>query len=171
MLKMRRVIFLFILTGICLSGVLTLSACSSAAVAKNGDSVQVNYTLTLADGTLVETTVGKQPLELVLGQGDFIPDFEKAIVGMKVGESKTITILAADAYGAPSADLFFSVNRTQLMAGVDPKVGDHLQSTDSSGQAFSVLVTAVSDTTITVDANSPLAGKDLTFKIELLKIT
>lgn len=170
MLKKSRVICGYILIGICLLGAVMLSACSSHTIAKNGDTVQVNYTLTLADGTLVETSVGSQPLELVLGKGGFLPDFEKAIVGMKVGESKTITILAANAYGNPSADLVFSVNRTQLMAGLDPKVGDQLQSTGASGQIFTVIVTAVSDTTITVDANPPLAGKDLTFKIDLLKI-
>jgi FKBP-type peptidyl-prolyl cis-trans isomerase 2 len=170
--KIRRFILIFITTVICLGGAIALSACGSASgVAKNGDTVQVNYTLTLADGTLVETTVGNQPIELTLGQGNFLQDFEKAIVGMKVGESKTISIPSANAYGAHQDDLVFSVNRTQLMAGVDPKIGDHLQTMDSTGQTVVVLVTAVTDATITIDANSPLAGKDLTFKIELLKIS
>jgi peptidylprolyl isomerase len=170
--KIRRIILIFFLVALCLSGTVILSACgSSSAAAKDGDTVQVNYTLTLADGTLVETTVGNQPLDLTLGKGMFLPDFENAVVGMKVGESKTINIAAADAYGPRRDELVFSVNRTQLMAGVDPKAGDHLQSTDSSGQTLVVLVTAVTDTTITIDANSPLAGKDLTFKIDLLKIS
>ncbi|RJQ40987.1 MAG: peptidylprolyl isomerase [Dehalococcoidia bacterium] len=148
-----------------------LSACDGTPVAKDGDTVRVNYTLTLADGTLFETSVGDEPLEFVLGKGDYLPDFEKAILGMNVGESKTITILAADAYGEYRDDLIFTLDRSQLAAGVEPEVGDILQSVNASGQTSLVTVTAVSDTTITVDANSPLAGKDLTFKIDLLKIS
>ncbi len=148
-----------------------MPACSSTQRAKNGDTVQVNYTLSLADGTTYETSVGKQPLELVLGQGNFLPHFEEAIVGMKVGESKTITIVAVDAYGERRDDLIFTVDRSQLAPGVEPKVGDHLARTNTSGQTVTVTVTAVSDTTITVDANPPLAGEDLTFKIDLLKIS
>ncbi len=171
MLKMSRVICIFILTGICLFGAIMLSACGSKTIANNGDTVQVNYTLTLADGTVYQTTVGSQPLELVLGKGNYLPDFEKAIVGMKVGESKTITILSDDAYGAYSDNLTITIDRSQLAPGVDPKVGDKLQSTDANGQTLVVVVTAVSDTTVTLDANSPLAGKDITFKIDLLKIS
>jgi len=90
---------------------------------------------------------------------------------MKVGESETITILAADAYGEHKDDLVFTVERSQLAPGVEPKVGDQLQSMDTSGQTMVVIVIAITDTTITIDANSPLAGKDLTFKIDLLKIS
>lgn len=169
-MKNNRVILISIMTVICLFWAILLLACGSTPIAKNGDTVQVNYSLTLADGTLFETSVGDQPLELVLGIGDYLPDFEKAIVGMKVGESKTIIILAANAYGTRSDDLVFTVDRTQLAEGVEPKVGDHLQTTDASGQTVVVMVTAVSDTTVSIDANSPLAGKDLTFKIDLLKI-
>jgi peptidylprolyl isomerase len=165
------VIFICILTGVFLFGGATmLAACGSTTTAKTGDTVQVNYTLSLADGTVYETSVGKQPLELVLGKGDFLTDFEKAIVGMKVGESKTITILAADAYGNYRDDLIFTIDRNQLGSEVEPKVGDRLQSTGESGQTMVAVVTAVSNTTITLDANHPLAGKDLTFKIDLLKI-
>ena len=170
-MKKSSVIFICILTGVFLFGGATmLAACGSTTTAKTGDTVQVNYTLSLADGTVYETSVGKQPLELVLGKGDFLTAFEEAIVGMKVGESKTITILAADAYGAYRDDLIFTIDRDQLSSEVEPKVGDRLQSMDESGQTMVAVVTAVSDTTITLDANHPLAGKDLTFKIDLLKI-
>ncbi len=168
-LKANRAIFSFILACVFLS-VAMLSACGGAPIAKNDDMVRVNYTLTLADGTLVQTSVGKEPLEFILGKGDYLPDFEKAILGMKAGESKTITILAANAYGARRDDLIVTLNRDQLAKGVEPKVGDTLQLTNTKGQTLSAIVTAISDTTITVDANSPLAGKDLTFKIDLLKI-
>ncbi|MDD5082234.1 MAG: peptidylprolyl isomerase [Dehalococcoidales bacterium] len=169
-MKKSHLILVCLLAGICLFGATFLSACGSKSIAETGDTVQVHYTLTLADGTLYETSVGSEPLELVLGEGNFLPDFEEAIVGMKVGESKTITILAADAYGDHRDDLIFTLDRSQLAEGIDPKVGDHLQSTDASGQTVLVVVTAVSETTITVDANSPLAGQDLTFQINLLKI-
>jgi peptidylprolyl isomerase len=168
-LEKIRIASRYILTVLCLFATIVLPSCSSTPMAKNGDTVQVDYTLTLSDGTLVQTTVGNQPIELVLGEGDFLPDFETAVVGMKVGESKTVTILAADAYPYRD-DLVFTVNRSQLPEGLDPKVGDYLQSTGTNGQTIVVIVIAVSDTNITVDANSPLAGKDLTFKIDLLKI-
>jgi peptidylprolyl isomerase len=170
--KISRLLLIVILAGACLFGGTTLTACgsSTSSAAKTGDTVQVNYTLTMADGTVYETSVSGQPLELTLGKGGFLPDFENAIPGMKVGESKTITISAANAYGAYSDNLVFTVNRGQLAPEVDPKIGDQLQSTDSSGQTLVVLVKAVTDTTVTLDANSPLAGKDITFKIDLLKI-
>jgi peptidylprolyl isomerase len=170
--KTGRLLLIIILAGACLFGGGALTGCgsSTSSAAKTGDTVQVNYTLTLADGTVYQTSVGGQPLELTLGKGSFLPDFENAIVGMKVGESKTITISAANAYGAYSDNLVFTVNRSQLAPGVTPKVGDQLQSADSSGQTLVVIVKAVTETTITLDANSPLAGKDITFKIDLLKI-
>jgi peptidylprolyl isomerase len=169
MLKKHPAVLIFIVIGIILLLTALLTGCGSKDTAKDGDTVQVNYTLKLADGTVYDTSVGKEPLEFVIGGGTLLPDFESAVIGMKVGESKTITILAADAFGERNEDLVFTVDRSHLASGLDPEVGDHLQSTDQSGQPFMVLVTAVSDTEITVDANSPLAGQDLTFDIELLK--
>jgi peptidylprolyl isomerase len=169
-LKKSRIMFIGILAGISLIGAMTLSACAPAPAAKNGDTVQVNYTLSLADGTEYETSVGKEPLTLVVGGGDFLPDFEGAIVGMKAGESKTINIPAADAYGPYRDDLIITVQRTQIDLDAEPKVGDQLQGTNGNGQTMAATITAVTDTTLTLDANHPLAGKDLTFKIDLLKI-
>ena len=134
-MKKRNIFIIYILIGICLFGTAALLGCgSSTDVAKDGDTVQVNYTLTLSDGTLYETSVGKEPLELVLGNGNYLPDFEAAIKGMKVGESNTVTIPAADAYGAYNDDLVFIVDRSQLEEGMDPKVGDQLQGKDASGR-------------------------------------
>jgi peptidylprolyl isomerase len=126
----------------------------------------VDYTLSLSDGTVYQTSVGNQPLEFVIGGGNYLPDFEAAIVGMKAGESKTITILAADAYGERN----FTFDRNQLGAGLDPKVGDYLTITEMSGQTRQVVVTSVTETTIMANSIHPLAGEDLTFKIDLLKI-
>ena len=169
-MKIYRILLISILIGICLFGTMLFSSCTGTPLAKDSDTVEVNYTLTLSDGTLVETSVGDDPLEIVLGEGNYLPDFEKAIIGMKVGESKTITIMAANAYGEYRSDLIFTIDRNQLTEGIDPDVGDTLYTTNANGQTVEVIVTAVPDNTITVDANSSLAGKDLTFKIDLLKI-
>ncbi len=147
-----------------------LSACGSNNIAKDGDTVRVDYTLSLSDGTVYQTTVGSQPLEFVLGAGTMLADFEEAILGMKVGESKTINIAAADAYGEYREDLIITVKRSQIQGGENIKAGDYLLLTDSSGRTSQVIVIDVSDTNVTIDANNPLADKDLTFKIDLLKI-
>jgi peptidylprolyl isomerase len=146
-----------------------LSACGSA-VAKDGDTVRVDYTLSLDDGSVYQTTVGGNPLELVIGKGKYLAHFEEAIIGMKAGESKTINITAADAYGEYREDLVITVKRNQIQDGENVKVGDYLIVKDSSGNSTQVKVIDTTDNTITIDANSPLAGKNLTFKIDLLKI-
>jgi len=138
--------------------------------ATNGDTVQVNYTGTLSDGTVFDTSVGREPLEFTLGAGQMIPGFEQAVPGMKVGESKTITIPAADAYGPRRDDMIIEVNREELPSGLDPNVGEQLQMTRADGGTSMVTVIKVAEKTITIDANHPLAGKDLTFEIELVKI-
>ncbi len=149
--------------------VITLSACS-APQAKDGDTVQINYTGKLSDGTVFDTSVGGTPLEFKLGAAMVIPGFEKAVLGMKVGEKKTITIPVNEAYGPHQDDLVMEIPRDQLAKDLVPTVGQHLQSTSKEGQTIVVTVTKVTDTTITVDANHPLAGKDLTFELELVKI-
>jgi peptidylprolyl isomerase len=106
----------------------------------------VDYTLTLADGTVYQTTVGGNPLELVLGNGKYLSSFEEAIEGMEVGESRTITIPAADAYGPYRDDLIFTVDRSQINDESDPEVGDHLQGMNSDGQFFDLVVVAVNGT-------------------------
>jgi len=146
------------------------NAGNTAAQAKNGDTVQVNYTGKLADGTVFDSSVGREPLEFKLGAGQMIPGFEKAVLGMKVGEKKTVTIPAEEAYGPYRPELTAEIPRTQLASGVTPQVGQQLQSKRNDGSIVAVVVTKVTDTTISVDGNHPLAGKDLTFEIELVKI-
>jgi peptidylprolyl isomerase len=148
----------------------TTAIASKDSAAQNGDTVKVDYTLKLADGTVYETSVGKTPLEFTLGQNKAIPAFEKAVVGMKVGDSKTVTILAADAYGDYNDKLVQVVPRSQLPQGITLQVGQKLQGTNTDGTTIMVTIVKVDDTTVTVDANSPLAGKDLTFDINLLEI-
>ena len=138
--------------------------------AKNGNIVQVNYTGKLADGTVFDTSVGLKPLEFTLGAGQMIPGFEKAVLGMKIGEKKTVTIPAKDAYGPRRNDLIQEIGREKLPSGLTPEVGLQLQVKRADGGISIVTITNVSDTTVMIDANHPLAGKDLTFEIELVKI-
>ncbi len=130
----------------------------------------MHYTRTLEDGTVFDTSVGREPLEVVLGQGKTIAGFEQAILGMKIGESKTVTIAADDAYGQRSDDLILQLDRDNFPGDMTPAVGQQLQMTQPDGSTIVVPVTAVSETTITIDANHHLAGKDLTFEIELVAI-
>jgi len=146
------------------------SATDETAKAKDGDTVQVNYTGKLADGTVFDSSIGRQPLEVILGKGQVIPGFEKAILGMKVGENKTVTISANDAYGPYRNELIFEVPKEKLPAGVTPQVGQQLQGSQADGSVMVATITKVSDETVTLDANTPLSGKDLTFEIELVKI-
>ncbi len=142
----------------------------NAGKAKAGDTVQVNYTGKLSDGTVFDSSIGKQSLEVVLGKGQVIPGFEKAILGMKVGDNKTVTISANDAYGPSHKELIFEVPKENLPAGVAPQVGQQLRGSKADGSTMVATITKISDKTVTLDANVPLAGKDLTFEIGLVKI-
>jgi peptidylprolyl isomerase len=142
----------------------------NAAVARNGDTVQVHYTGKLADGTVFDSSVGREPLEFTLGAGQVIPGFEKAVLGMKVGEKKTVTIPADEAYGPRRDELAAEVPREKLPSGTTPAVGQQLLMREPDGSEIVVTITEISDDTVTIDANHPLAGKDLTFEIELVKI-
>ena len=139
-------------------------------MASDGDTVRVHYTGTLEDGTTFDTSVGREPLEFTLGEGKMIPGFEKAVYGLQVGKSKTVTIPTEEAYGPHRDDLVIVVEREQLPANLHPKVDQQLQMQQTDGRTAVVIVTDVSETTITVDANHPLAGKDLIFEIELVEI-
>jgi FKBP-type peptidyl-prolyl cis-trans isomerase 2 len=141
-----------------------------AAVAKNGDTVQVNYTGKLTDGTMFDSSIGREPLEFTLGAGQVIPGFDKAVFGMKVGEKKTVTIPVDEAYGPVRDDLVVEVPREKLPSDLTPEVGQQLVSTQPDGRQVVVTITSVSDNTVIINANHPLAGKDLTFEIELVKI-
>ncbi|MFH1650698.1 MAG: peptidylprolyl isomerase [Chloroflexota bacterium] len=139
-------------------------------MAQDGNTVKVHYTGTLADGTLFDTSRGREPLEFALGAGQMIPGFENAVRGMAVGETKKVTLAPEEAYGPRREDLALEIERSKLPEGMDPEVGQRLQMVQNDGRAIAVTVTAVADTTITIDANHPLAGKDLTFEIEVVEI-
>jgi peptidylprolyl isomerase len=140
------------------------------AQAKQGDTVKVHYTGTLADGTTFDSSAKDEPLEFTLGAGEVIPGFDLAVVGMSPGEHKTATVPADQAYGLYDEEQLMEVDRSQFPAGVEPQVGQRLQVKQDGGEPFGVVVTEVSDESVTLDANHPLAGQDLTFQIELVEI-
>ncbi len=138
--------------------------------AKKGDTVRVHYTGKLEDGTVFDTSRSRHPLQFTLGNGQVIAGFENAIAGMNIGESKTAVIPAEQAYGARRNDMIVTVKRDQLPPDLDPKVGQRLELTQADDQVVLVTVSAVTDSSITLDANHPLAGKALIFDLELLQI-
>jgi len=142
-----------------------VAGCSGPAVAKSNDTVKVHYTLKLADGTVYDTSVGGEPYEFTLGQGQAISGFEQAVIGMKAGETKTVSVPVDEAYGPRRDDLIVEIGRDKLSPDIIPEVGMVLQ-----GSEGAVTIIEVSETIITVDANHPLAGQDLTFDIELIEI-
>ena len=162
-----------ILLGVFLLGAILISGCNAdqdAAQAKNGDIVEVHYTGTLENGTVFDTSEGRDPLKFTLGAGQMIPGFEQAVLGMKIGELKNVTIPADDAYGPYDEDLLIVINREDLSPDLDPYVGQQLQGPLPGGGTGVGTVTNVTDTTIIVDFNHFLAGEDLTFEIELMSI-
>ena len=141
-----------------------------SALAKDGDKVKVHYKGTLEDGSIFDTSRGGEPLEFILGGGGMIEGFDKAVNGMQVGEIKTVTIPADEAYGPHRDDLMLVIERDNLPEDLEPSIGQQLEMTRTDGLVFTVIVTDVSDASITVDANHILAGKDLTFEIELVEV-
>lgn len=140
------------------------------ANAKDGDTVSIHYTGRLEDGTVFDTSQDRDPLTFKLGEGKVIPGFEKAVVGMEKGEEKTTTIPAESAYGPRRDDLLLTVPRERLPEDLDPEVGQQLEMRTSEGQEVPVTVVETGDESLVLDANHPLAGKDLTFEIELVGI-
>lgn len=140
------------------------------AEAKSGDRVKVHYTGTLEDGKVFDSSVDREPLEFTLGQGEVIPGFEEAIVGMQLDESKKTEISAEKAYGPHNPEMVVTVDRERLPEDLDPKVGQALQMRQGEDRTIMVTITDLSESTITLDANHPLAGENLTFDIQLVEI-
>ncbi|MEW6299093.1 MAG: peptidylprolyl isomerase [Thermodesulfobacteriota bacterium] len=137
--------------------------------AKQGDTVKVHYTGTLENGTVFDSSE-QEALQFTIGQGQIIPGFEQAVIGMHPGDEKTITIPADKAYGPYRPEMVAWVERTQFPEGLQLEIGQLLQVRQREGQTFVVKVTELSDSQVKLDANHPLAGKDLTFAIHLIEI-
>ncbi len=140
------------------------------AQAKQGDTVNVHYTGQLDNGTVFDTSRSRHPLQFTIGKGQVIAGFEQAVVGMKSGESKTVIIPVDQAYGQRRQDMIITMERNQLPPDINPNIGQRLELTQMDDHNVLVTVAAVTDTNLTLDANHPLAGKDLTFHIELIGI-
>ena len=140
------------------------------AQAKTGDTVKVHYTGKLNDGSVFDTSEGREPLEFKIGGGQVIAGFDEALSGMEVGESKTVTIPADKAYGPHQQEMVMVVDRSKLPDELEPQMGQQLQVGQPDGQTFVVTVAAISGEEVTLDANHPMAGKDLTFELQLVEI-
>ena len=138
---------------------------------KKGDKVKVDYTGTLEDGNVFDTSEGKQPLEFTAGEGKVIKGFDNAVIGMEKGEEKEITIEPKDAYGDINPQLTQKIPRDKLPEGKDPKPGMMLMMTTPDGKQFPARLVEVTDKEVTIDLNHPLAGKTLNFKIKLVDIS
>lgn len=138
--------------------------------ANNGDTVAVHYTGTLNDGTQFDSSAGREPLRFTLGAGQVIPGFDDAVAGMTVGDTKTVTIPAEQAYGPHHADRVQQVPRTAVPSQIELHPGLMLSARAPNGQPLSFKVTDFDDETVTLDGNHPLAGQDLTFALELVGI-
>lgn len=137
---------------------------------KSGDTVKVHYHGKLNDGTTFDTSSGREPLEFEVGSGMVIKGFDDGVTGMAVGEKKTINIPAEEAYGEHSEEMVVQFPRNQFPPDLNPEVGMQLTMTTAQGHPVPVVIVDVQPEIVLLDANHPLAGKDLTFDLELVEI-
>jgi FKBP-type peptidyl-prolyl cis-trans isomerase 2 len=138
--------------------------------AKKGDAVAVHYTGRLDDGSIFDSSVSRSPLNFTLGDGNMIKGFDAAVYGMIIGDKKTVTIPAVEAYGERREDMMIDVPLTQVPTDIQPEIGLQLVLQGGEGQPMPVTVVFMDDEKIVLDANHELAGKDLIFDIELVSI-
>jgi FKBP-type peptidyl-prolyl cis-trans isomerase 2 len=138
--------------------------------AKKGDRVKVNYSLAVDNNTVIENTKDMKPIEFKLSAGEALPSFEQAVIGMSPGETKSIEIPSKEAYGERREELIMKVDRKDLPEDLNPQVGQQLRLDSEKHEPFMVTVTGVSESELIMDANHPLAGKNLSFEIELIEI-
>lgn len=137
---------------------------------QNGSTVKVHYTGTFDDGTVFDSSVDRDPMEFTIGEGKLIPGFEQAVIGMNVGDSTTQRIPAEEAYGPHIKELIVEVDKSQFPPDMTPEIGLQLQIRQDNGQTTIVRITGISEDKVTLDANHPLAGKDLNFEIKLVEV-
>lgn len=137
---------------------------------KKGDTIKVHYKGTLTDGSVFDSSENREPLEFEVGSGMVIPGFDNGVIGMHVGDKKTVNIPAAEAYGQTQEELFLEFPINQFPEDLKPEVGMQLSMSNTQGQQFPVTIKEVKDEVVILDANHPLAGKDLTFDLELVDI-
>ncbi len=141
------------------------------AKAENGNVVKVHYTGTFNDdGTVFDSSIERDPLEFTIGSGQVIQGFNDGVIGMEVNQKKTIKIPAASAYGERREELIIELPKSEFPDDFTPVEGQQLQMQNQNGDVFNVIVDKVKETTVLLDANHPLAGRDLNFDIELVDI-
>jgi peptidylprolyl isomerase len=138
---------------------------------QQGSHVRVHYTGRLADGTVFDSSQEDAPLEFTIGQGQMIRGFEQGVLAMTLGESRTVTIPAAQAYGLRRPDRVVKLDRSQMPAELRLEVGVQVLTSNAAGRQVAFTVAALTGTQVTLDGNHPLAGKDLTFDIELVAVS
>ncbi len=138
--------------------------------AKKGDTVRVHYTGKLVSGEQFDSSAGREPLEFEIGAGMMIKGFDDAVVGMAIGDKKTINIPAAEAYGERSEEMVIDFPRSNFPDDMTPEVGMQLMMNNSAGQQFPVTIVDVKEDVVMLDANHMLAGKELVFDIEMVEI-
>jgi len=136
--------------------------------AANGDTVRVHYTGTFDDGSQFDSSAGRDPIEVTIGTGQVIPGFENALVGMAEGDAKSVTLEPEHAYGGSDDRLVHVVERTRIPTDVNLVEGSVLQASDAAGNEMRLTVVEFDDDSVTLDANHPLAGKALTFELQLV---
>lgn len=137
---------------------------------ENGDSVKVHYTGKLTNGEKFDSSEGREPLAFVVGAGQMIKGFDKAIPGMELGEKKTITLDPEEAYGDVNQEAIIEFEKKNIPDTLEIKEGMRLQLQSASGQPIPVVVKEIKQDTVVLDANHQLAGKELVFDIELVEI-
>ena len=138
--------------------------------AKYGDKIKVHYTGKLTNGKVFDSSIDRNPMVFTIGKEQMIPDFEQAFIGMRPGDSKRITIVSNKAFGPYREDLVSKISPENISPELEPKVGRRMEASRPDGQKIVVIVTSVTESGVTVDANHPLAGEDLTFDLELIEI-
>jgi peptidylprolyl isomerase len=138
--------------------------------AKTGDTVRIHYTGTLSDGTTFDSSAGRDPLQFEVGSGQIIPGLDSAIPGMSVGDKKTVEVPSEAAYGPHHPEGVQTVPRDQFPPDLPTDPGTRLEMRGPDGRGIPVVIVETTDETVKLDANHPLAGKDLTFDIELMEI-
>jgi peptidylprolyl isomerase len=141
------------------------------AQAKMNDKVTLHYTGSFTDGAVFDSSVDREPFEFTIGQGTVIPGLENGIVGMNEGESRTLNIAAEEAYGLHREDLLAIIGRSQMPANIDLKIGMILQARAPDGGIANVIVREMNGENVTLDFNHPLAGKELIFEVNLIKVS
>jgi FKBP-type peptidyl-prolyl cis-trans isomerase 2 len=138
--------------------------------AQVGDLVRVHYTGKLQDGEVFDSSKERDPLEFTLGDKDLLAGFENGVVGMKPGESKSVTLEPENAFGDRREDLLLKLPKTEFPENITPSVGLQLKLSSASGNDMTVVITEVGEDSVTLDGNHPLSGQTVTFDIELLEI-